>query len=203
MSHGKSAASVVIGIDGDAKNFTHLVMVGLDEQRLLRGKRLELGAREIENHIGTTRMGMIHDLVQEVRRGLGRHRAGNNQTVKVTRGIQNVVELLLSLRSKRSARVQNAVLVLAIVEVRIDTGDAIGPHRATEAAHVHGLIDNKTPGKTSKETERDGIDAKFLKGKRYIETLTIGRVASIARTNIFVGHERLTGDRHIDGRVGG
>ena len=178
-------------------------MVGLDEQRLLRGKRLELGAGEVENHIGTARMGMIHDLVQEVRRGLGRHRAGNNQAVKVARGIQNVVELLLSLRSKRSARVQNAVLVLAIVEVRIDAGDAVGPHRAAEAAHVHGLIDNKTPGKTSKKTERDGIDAKFLKGKRHVQAFAIGRVASIARTNVFVGHERLTRNRHIDGRVSG
>ena len=148
-------------------------------------------------------MGMIHDLVQEVWGGLGRHRAGNNQAVKVARGIQNVVELLLSLRSKRSARVQNAVLVLAIVEVGIDTGNTVGPHRTAQATHVHGLIDNKTPGKTSKKTERDGIDAKFLKGKRHVQALAIGRVASIARTNIFVGHERLTGDRHIDGRVGG
>ena len=93
--------------------------------------------------------------------------------------------------------------MLAIVDVRIDAGDAVGPHRTAQAAHVHGLVNDKATSETSKEAERDGVDTKLLKGKRHVQALTIGRVASSARTNVFVGHERLTRDRHIDGRVGG
>ena len=67
---GERAAGVVVAIDADAEDLLHLVMVRLDEQRLLVGELLELGAGEVQHHLGATGLGMVHDLGQEVRGGL-------------------------------------------------------------------------------------------------------------------------------------
>ncbi len=69
---------------------------------------------------------MLHDLSQEVGRSFGRHGARDDQALKIARGVQDVVELLLMLRRNRCAGVQDAILVLAIIDVGVDARDTVG-----------------------------------------------------------------------------
>ena len=199
--HGK--ADLVIGVDRNTKDGLHLVMVRLDEQRLLVSELLELVGRQVQDDVGATSLSVLHDLSQEVGRGFGRHGARDDQALKVARGVQDVVELLLVLRRDRGAGVEDAVLVLAIVDVGVDTRDTVGPNRAAQAAKVHDLLDDELAREAGEEAERDGVDAHLLKGEGHVEALAVGRVAGRAGADILVGLERRARNRHVDSWVSG
>lgn len=146
---------------------------------------------------------MLHDLSQEVGRGFGRHGAGDDQALKIARGVQDVVEFLLVLRRNRSARVQDAVLVLAIVDVGVNARDTAHPDRAAEATQVHDLLDDKLAREASEEAECDGVDAHLLKGEGHVEALAVSRVAGRAGADVLIGLERRARNRHVDSRVSG
>jgi hypothetical protein len=198
MSHGEGATGIIISIDLDPEDLAHLMMVGLDEQRFLSCKVLQLRAREVEYNIGAAGLGMVDDLIQKILGSAGRNGTGNDQTIEVAGGVQDLVELLLVLRGDRSTGVKDAVLVLAIIDVCADTGDAVNPNGAAKAAHVHGLLDDELTGKAGKEAKSDGIDAELLEGVGNIQALTVGRVASGARTDVLVRNKTVAGNSHID-----
>lgn len=79
-------ADLVVGVHRNAEDLTHLVMVRLDEQRLLGGKRLELVGGEVEDHVGAALLGMLHDLIEEVLGGAGRNGTGDDQAVHAGAG---------------------------------------------------------------------------------------------------------------------
>ena len=199
--HGN--ADLVVGVDRHTEDSLHLVMVRLDEQRLLVSELLELVGGQVQDDVGATGLSVLHDLSQEVGRSFGRHGAGDDQALKVARGVQDVVELLLMLRRDRSTGVQDAVLVLAIVDVGVDARDTVGPDRAAEATQVHDLLDDKLAREAGEEAERDGIDAHLLKGEGHVEALAVGRVAGRAGADVLVGLERRARNRHVDSRVSG
>ena len=199
--HGN--ANLVIGVDRHAEDGLHLVMVRLDEQRLLVSELLELVGGQVQDDVSTTGLSVLHDLSQEVGRSFGRHGTGDNQALKIARGVQDVVELLLVLRRNRCAGVKDAVLVLAIVDVGVDTRDAVGPDRAAQATQVHDLLDDKLAREAGEEAECDGVDAHLLKGEGHVEALTVCRVAGRASADVLVGLERRARNRHVDSRVSG
>jgi hypothetical protein len=198
MSHGEGTTGIIIGIDLDAEDLAHLMMVGLDEQRFLGCKILQLRAGEVEDDIGAAGLGMVDDLIQKILGGARRNGTGNDQTIEVAGGVQNLVELLLVLRGDRSAGIKDAVLVLAIVDVCADTGDAVNPNGAAKAAHVHGLLDDELTGKTGKKAKSYGIDAELLEGVGNIQALTVGRIASGARADVLVRNKTVAGNSHIN-----
>ena len=77
--HGN--ADLVVGVDRHAEDSLHLVMVRLDEQRLLVSELLELVGGQVQDDVGATGLSVLHDLGQEVGRGFGRHGAGDDQTL--------------------------------------------------------------------------------------------------------------------------
>ena len=107
------------------------------------------------------------------------------------------------LRRDRGAGVEDAVLVLAIVDVGVDTRDAIGPDRAAQATQVHDLLDDELAREAGEEAERDGVDAHLLKGEGHVEALAVSRVAGRAGADVLVGLERRARNRHVDSRVSG
>ena len=203
VSHLHGNANLVVGVDRHAEDGLHLVMVRLDEQRLLVSELLELIGGQVQDDVGATSLSVLHDLSQEVRRSFGRHGAGNDQALEIARGVQDVVELLLVLRRDRSTRVQDAVLVLAIVDVGVNARDTVGPDRAAEATQVHDLLDDELAREAGEETERDGVDAHLLKGEGHVEALAVSRVAGRAGADVLVGLERRARNRHVDSRVSG
>ena len=164
---------------------------------------LELVGGQVQDDIGATGLSVLHDLSQEVGRSFGRHGARDDQALKIARGVQDVVELLLVLRRNRSTGVEDAVLVLAIVDVGVDTRDAVGPDRAAQATQVHDLLDDKLAREASEEAERDGVDAHLLKGEGHVEALAVSRVAGRAGADVLIGLERRARNRHVDSRVSG
>ena len=199
--HGN--ANLVVGVDRHAEDGLHLVMVRLDEQRLLVSELLELVGGQVQDDVGATSLSVLHDLSQEVGRSFGRHGTRDDQALKIARGVQDVVELLLVLRRNRGAGVKDAILVLAIVDVGVDTRDTVGPDRAAQAAQIHDLLDDKLAREASEKAERDGVDAHLLKGEGHVEALTVGRVAGRAGADILVGLERRARNRHVDSRISG
>ena len=199
--HGN--ADLVVGVDRHAEDGLHLVVVRLDEQRLLVSELLELVGGQVQDDVGATGLSVLHDLSQEVRRGFGRHGTRNDQALKIARGVQDVVELLLVLRRDRGAGVKDAVLVLAIVDVGVDARDTVGPDRAAQATQVHDLLDDELAREAGEEAERDGVDAHLLKGKGHVEALAVSRVAGRAGADVLVGLERRARNRHVDSRVSG
>ena len=145
---------------------------------------------------------MLHDLIEEVLGGAGRNGTGDDQAVHAGAGVEDVVELLLVLRGKRGTGVEDAVLVLAVVDIGADARHAVNPDRTAQAAEVHGLLDDELAGEAAKETEGDGVDAELLEGERHVETLAVGGIAGGVRTNVLIGNERGAGDRHVNGGIG-
>ena len=200
-THGH--AHLVVGIDRHVEDGLHLMMVGLDKQRVGSGELFELAAGEVEDHVGAALLGVLDNLVEEVRRGLGRQRTGDDEAVEIAGGVEDLEELLLALGGEDGARVEDAVLVLAIVEIGVDAGDAVDPHRAAEAAHVHGLVDNVLAGEAREEAEGNGVHAELLEGERHVEALAVGRVARVQGAHVLIRDERGARDGHIDGGIRG
>ena len=93
--------------------------------------------------------------------------------------------------------------MLAVVQVRVDAGDAVGPDRAAQATHVHGLVDDELTGETGEETQSNGVDAELLESEGDVEALAVGGVVGGAGTDVLVGNETAASDRHIHGGIGG